>query len=189
MKTSVTAIRLFVLAALLTGSTASFGQEDNWWRKLFRKDTVEEQVKMTEPGAQDQPPAIRDSVKEERVDDLSGLPTAASGLPGRVMVSAPDGLAALDSAYRASPPLMKGYRIQVYFGDLQAARSARMVFMADIEEMPCYLVQNPPNFAVQVGDYRTQLDAFRELQQLKALYPAATVVPSSIEPPALRKRE
>ena len=39
--------------------------------------------------------------------------------------------------------------------------------------------------AVLVGDFRTHLDAYREVQMIKADYPLATIVPAKIEPPAI----
>jgi hypothetical protein len=185
----MTALRLLLLLSFsLLLINSSSAQDDSWWKKLFKKETAEE--------AQSSP---ADSTKEsegtispnEGVNTLPAETTdtvATVFIPtteGRITVSKPAGIDKLDSLYRAEPPTLRGYRIQIYFGDLNSAREKRLQFISANDNLPCYMVQNAPNFAVLVGDFRTHLDAYREVQMIKASYPLATIVPAKIEPPTI----
>ena len=76
----------------------------------------------------------------------------------------PDTLAVLDSLDKTDPRPLKGYRIQIYFGDLQGARSVRASFRRDHPDVPCQLMPISPNYAVTVGDYRDLWSAKRALR-------------------------
>jgi hypothetical protein len=186
----MTPIRLlFILSfSLLFIHSSSAQGDDGWWKNLFKKETSE--------GAQSSPSdPIQES--EEIASPNEGLITAPAEtidtvetvfVPsriGQITVSKPAGISKLDSLYRAEPPTLRGYRIQIYFGDLSSAREKRLQFISANEYLPCYMVQNAPNFAVLVGDFRTHLDAYRTVQAIKATYPLATIVPAKIEPPTI----
>lgn len=179
---------LFILSVSLFLINPASAQDDGWWKNLFKKETAE--------GVQSSP---TDSMQEseELASPNEGLITApaetidtveAVFVPsriGQITVSKPAGISRLDSLYRAEPPTLRGYRIQIYFGDLSSAREKRLQFISANEYLPCYMVQNAPNFAVLVGDFRTHLDAYRAAQAIKATYPLATIVPAKIEPPTI----
>jgi hypothetical protein len=48
--------------------------------------------------------------------------------------------------------------------------------------------QNPPDYSVRVGDFRTQLEAQKYLEQIKEVYPSAFIVPDRVEPPRFGKK-
>lgn len=171
---------------LLINSTSA--QDDGWWKKLFKKETTEgAQSSPSDPIPESEgiasPNQGLSTTPAETIDTVETvfIPSKA----GRITVSKPSGIRTLDSLYRAEPPTLRGYRIQIYFGDLTSAREKRLQFISANEYLPCYMVQNAPNFAVLVGDFRTHLDAYREMQAIKASYPLATVVPTKIEPPTI----
>ncbi len=179
------------LCLLFVTSTDLHAQEDNWWRKLFRKDVTEEVIEQDSSEVEGVIELNGDSASSDRQvapkeDTLVRTPFEPRD-PGSVTISLPEGMEALDGLYRATPPAIRGYRIQVYFGDLSSAREQRRMCMEALPDLPCYLVQNPPNFAVMLGDYRTHLDAYRDALTLQDLYPSAVVVPAAIEPPALSR--
>ncbi len=185
----MTLLRLFFFLTLSCAIVnVSNAQDDGWWKKLFKKETAEsiesspaDSTKETEvtvtpnPGVSNAPVETIDSV------DTIILPKSN----GQINVSKPAAINQLDSLYRAEPPTLRGFRIQIYFGDLNSAREKRLQFISANDRLPCYMVQNAPNFAVLVGDFRTHLDAYREVQMIKADYPLATIVPAKIEPPAI----
>lgn len=182
MKKLVISARAVALTALLFSSASAQAQDDNWWRKLFRKDTVEEQETLPSTAPVDSPEVTAPSLPPEsfpKSHDTLRTP----GSQGLVLRNEPARLATLDSLYRENPPELTGYRVQVFFGSLQQAREVRKTFMETYREVPCYLIQNPPSFAVQIGNFRTQLDAYREARAFKATYPGAIVVPAKIESP------
>lgn len=182
---------LFIFCLFFFGAEQLQAQEDNWWRKLFRKDASENLQEEDSISSEGTVAIDRDTLASGRQAEGSNIddaqPLALSKTPGKVSIVLPKGMTALDSLYRATPPAIRGFRIQVYFGDLSSAREQRRLCMESIPDLPCYLVQNPPNFAVMLGDYRTHLDAYRDALTLEGLYPTAVVVPAAIEPPSLTR--
>ncbi|MBI1266103.1 MAG: hypothetical protein GC193_01595 [Cryomorphaceae bacterium] len=182
MSTKTHLIRISFLALAMTTSMIGTSQEQTWWEKMFRKEKVEEM----KGGTEEEPVKVQvpqDTMKEKPVVSVP-QPIVTNG-EGLIIVHTPAKLNRLDSLHRADPPKLDGYRVQIYFGDLSEARGRRSAFLSSHKDMPCYMVQNPPNFAVQVGDFRDQLEAYRHLQQLKSSYPGAIVVSSEIEMPRI----
>lgn len=67
-----------------------------------------------------------------------------------------------------------GFRVQIasFSGtnSKQSAFSLRDRFMQDYPEVQAYIVFDEPNFKVKVGDFRTRLEAYAFLQQIKDVY-------------------
>lgn len=67
-----------------------------------------------------------------------------------------------------------GYRVQIasFSGTSSKANAfeLRDKFMADYPEVQAYIVFDEPNFKVKVGDFRTRLEAYAFLQQIKEFY-------------------
>ena len=67
-----------------------------------------------------------------------------------------------------------GYRVQIAsFSGTNSKVSAfnlRDRFLLDYPTVQCYIVFDEPNFKVKVGDFRTRLEAFAFLQQIKETY-------------------
>ncbi|MFT5979755.1 MAG: hypothetical protein ACI898_000518 [Flavobacteriales bacterium] len=179
-------ILTFVL--LVACSQSALSQDDSpWWRKLFKKETVDEleneNPDYTTP--ETEIPAETEIVHEEK--DADSIPSSPASLnrPGAISLDTPYELSKLDSAYRMNPPALVGFRVQIFFGDLEMARTIRTAFINSSKAYPCYLEQNPPSFAVQVGDFRTQLEAHKALMEIKTHHPRALVVPTEIEVPKM----
>lgn len=67
-----------------------------------------------------------------------------------------------------------GYRVQIAsFSGTNSKASAfalRDRFVADYPETQAYIVFDEPNFKVKVGDFRTRLEAYAFLQEIKEFY-------------------
>lgn len=67
-----------------------------------------------------------------------------------------------------------GYRVQIAsFSGVNSKTSAfnlRDRFMLDYPGVQAYIVFDEPNFKVKVGDFRTRLEAYAFLQQIKDVY-------------------
>ena len=67
-----------------------------------------------------------------------------------------------------------GFRVQIAsFSGTNSKQSAfylRDRFMQDYPEVQAYIVFDEPNFKVKVGDFRTRLEAYAFLQQIKDVY-------------------
>lgn len=67
-----------------------------------------------------------------------------------------------------------GYRVQVAsFSGVNSKANAfalRDRFTTDYPEVQAYIVFDEPNFKVKVGDFRTRLEAYAFLQEIKEVY-------------------
>ena len=69
---------------------------------------------------------------------------------------------------------MPGFRVQIAsFSGTNSKTSAfslRDRFMTDYPQVQAYIVYDEPNFKVKVGDFRTRLEAYAFLQEIKEVY-------------------
>ena len=67
-----------------------------------------------------------------------------------------------------------GYRVQIgsFSGTSSKANAfaLRDKFVEDYPEVQAYIVFDEPNFKVKVGDFRTRLEAYAFLQEIKEVY-------------------
>lgn len=177
------------MKSILIGSFCLFislnisAQDDApWWKNMFRKEAVDEAEKPQAKVNMDLP---LDSIQRgsEMIDSLfEETPSEDEVLrPGHIALEQSPLLTKLDSIYKENPPKIMGYRIKIYFGNLQEARGIKANHVSSGNREGCYVKQYPPNFAVVVGNFRTEEAAQQRLQELKQLYPGATVVRDEIE--------
>jgi SPOR domain len=77
-----------------------------------------------------------------------------------------------------------GYRVQIYFGSTrQGAYSAQAKFMDEYPEFRTYITYTEPNFKVQVGDFRTRLEAQKLMSELTQTYSSLFIISGKINPP------
>lgn len=139
--------------------------QEGWWHELFRPDSANR-------------PASQFCLGDSTFQDLP---------PAEVRLIVPDTLKVLDSLDKANPRPVQGHRIQIYFGNLQEARSIRAQFRRDHPDTPCQLMPIDPNYAVTVGNYRDVWSARRALEEgTVGQWKHALVIPSDIDLPALR---
>ena len=83
-----------------------------------------------------------------------------------------------------------GFRLQIYFGSSrQAAYDAQAKFMNDFPEIPTYISYIEPNFKVQVGDFRTRLEAQKLQSELNGMFSSFFIIPTKINPPKSENAE
>ncbi len=74
-----------------------------------------------------------------------------------------------------------GYRIKIHFGiDREAAEAVRAKFQKSFPDCLTYKEYQQPNFVVLVGDYRSKLEAFRFLTEIKGEFPNAYIIKDKI---------
>jgi hypothetical protein len=77
-----------------------------------------------------------------------------------------------------------GFRLQIYFGSSrQAAYDAQAKFTNEFPEIPTYISYVEPNFKVQVGDFRTRLEAQKLQSELNGMFSSFFIIPTKINPP------
>lgn len=86
--------------------------------------------------------------------------------------------------HKATNGEQEGYRIKIHFGiDKEVAETVRAKFQKSFPEcVNCltYREYQQPNFVVLVGDYRSKLEAFRFLNDIKAEFPNAYIIKDKI---------
>ena len=70
-----------------------------------------------------------------------------------------------------------GFRIQLDNGFETAIKTTRSKFKLEFPKMKTYILFESPDWKVQVGDYKTRLEADKVLNEIKIKFPAAIVVP------------
>ena len=83
-----------------------------------------------------------------------------------------------------------GFRLQIYFGSSrQAAYDAQAKFVNEFPETPTYISYIEPNFKVQVGDFRTRLEAQKLQSELTGMFSSFFIIPTKINPPKSENAE
>ena len=82
--------------------------------------------------------------------------------------------------------VLNGYRIQIYFGDLESARAVRAKCRKQLNHDRIYLESISPNYSVALGDYRDRWEAELALSSLKRKYRDALIIPAEIKMPDLK---
>jgi len=70
-----------------------------------------------------------------------------------------------------------GHRIQLYNGFEKEARAIQKQFLIDFPEIKTYISYKQPEWKIQVGFYRTKLEADKALLDFKRKYENAIVIP------------
>jgi len=65
------------------------------------------------------------------------------------------------------------------------AREVQTKFSAKYNEIPTYEEYQQPNFVINVGDFKTKLQAYELLKKIKEDYPYTFIVKSKIRPTKL----
>ena len=75
-----------------------------------------------------------------------------------------------------------GYRVQIHFGpDKNKAKEMKTKFLIKYPDIAAYDDYDVPNFKVRVGDFKTKLEAFRLLKQIKEDFPGSFIVDDKVE--------
>lgn len=70
-----------------------------------------------------------------------------------------------------------GYRIQIYYGDETNARSLQKKFQINFPGIYTKLTYQQPNWKVQVGNYKTKLEAEKALITFSEKFSGLIVIP------------
>jgi len=76
-----------------------------------------------------------------------------------------------------------GYRVKIHFSaDKSKAREIQNRFISKYSEVPTYEEYQQPNFVINVGDFKTKLEAYELLKRIKDDFPYAFIVKSKVRP-------
>ncbi len=77
----------------------------------------------------------------------------------------------------------EGYRVKIHFSaDKSKAREAQSKFASKYGDVPSYEDYQQPNFVINVGDFKTKLEAQELLKMIKSDFPYAFIVKSKVRP-------
>lgn len=80
----------------------------------------------------------------------------------------------------------EGYRVKIHFSaDKTKAREVQAKFAAKYNDVNTYEEYQQPNFVINVGDFKTKLEAYELLKKIKEDYPYAFIVKSKVRPTKL----
>lgn len=83
--------------------------------------------------------------------------------------------------HKATNGKQDGYRIKIHFGlDRETAEAVKAKFQKSFPDVLTYKEYQQPNFVVLVGDYKSKLEAFRFLTEIKTEFPNAYIVKDRI---------
>lgn len=68
------------------------------------------------------------------------------------------------------------YKIQIFNGDSENAKKSLINFKKDNKNSDGTIVFNTPTYKVWVGNYKTRIEAERNLNELKKKYPNAFII-------------
>lgn len=79
-----------------------------------------------------------------------------------------------------------GYRVKIHFSaDKTKAKEIQAKFAAKYSNIESYEEYQQPNFVINVGDFKTKLEAYELLKKIKDDFPYAFIVKSKIRPTKL----
>ncbi len=68
------------------------------------------------------------------------------------------------------------YTIQIYYGDLKEADSISKAFSEEFKEIETSLIFETPNYKVRVGNFKTIIDASKNLEKIKRKFRGAFIL-------------
>ncbi len=76
---------------------------------------------------------------------------------------------------------LDGYRVKIHFSaDRTKAREVKSRFSSKFSDVSTYEDYQQPNFVINVGDFKTKLEAFELLKKIQADFPYAFIVKSKV---------
>jgi hypothetical protein len=75
----------------------------------------------------------------------------------------------------------QGYKIQIYYGSEKECYEVKDEFSSLFPDIRTSIIFSTPQWKLQVGNYRTRLDADRDIVNIKKEYPSAIVLATEIE--------
>jgi hypothetical protein len=83
--------------------------------------------------------------------------------------------------YNKSLGTIKGYKIQLFYGNEKDAYEVKDEFKAIFPEISTKIIFSSPEWKVQVGNYKTRIEADKALVEIKIDFPNAIIFATDIE--------
>ena len=181
--------KIAIICFCFLNSSAISAQSDNsWWKSIFRTNCETTQNESININNEDS--ILNNTLIIEIERDSSAFKKTLPALPikdgnGSVIIYMDSALTEIDLKAFSKTHSLKGYRVQIHFGNLESARAVRAKCRKRLVGRSVYLESIAPNYSVVVGDFRNRWEAESALLRLKKLYPSALIIPTDIELPKL----
>lgn len=137
---------IFLLIAIFISSSV-FAQND--WRLYSNEDSINQKYTSEDSSYQ------------------------VSDTEGNVLIISDQRIDTLVAYLDDNPPLINGYRVQIYFGKRSKAEQKKATFLKKYSDWPIYIVWQQPDFKVQVGNFMTKIQAEKVQHEIISAYPNA----------------
>lgn len=92
-----------------------------------------------------------------------------------------DEMVAKKKDYNKTVTSFRGFKIQIYYGSEKECYEVKDEFSSLFPDIATSIIFSTPQWKLQVGNYRTRLEADESMVTLKKEYPAAIVLATEIE--------
>ncbi|MCK4561993.1 MAG: SPOR domain-containing protein [Flavobacteriaceae bacterium] len=92
-----------------------------------------------------------------------------------------DAVVAQKKQYSKKLKYTKGYRIQLFYGSEKGSYEVKNEFKLLFPDIPTKIVFSSPQWKVQVGNFKTRLEADKTLISIKKKYPSAIILATKID--------
>lgn len=92
-----------------------------------------------------------------------------------------DEMLAQKKEFNKSLESYSGYKIQIYYGSEKECYEVKEEFSSLFPDINTSIIFSTPQWKLQVGNYRTRLEADHAMVNIKKEYPAAIVLATEIE--------
>lgn len=189
---SLFAVGIFICGMSVPGSSQG---DAGWWKGLFKgtQKSICDSAAAEPPRAPLAPGVTIWETPVEEADEaeIEEVTAAAEETrpTGAFIEQYDKRIASLDSAWHTEAHALRGFRVQIFSGSLQAAREVRAKARRSTGDWPVYLSSMPPNYRVSIGDFRTRWEAQKVQDAWMNAFPMAIVIPMDINLPMLDTKE
>lgn len=92
-----------------------------------------------------------------------------------------DEMVAQKKDYNKTLETFQGYKIQIYYGREKECYEIKDEFSSLFPDIPASIIFSTPQWKLQIGNYRTRLEADHEMVNIKKEYPAAIILATEID--------
>lgn len=92
-----------------------------------------------------------------------------------------DEMVAQKKDYNKTLETFQGFKIQIYYGSEKECYEIKDEFSSLFPDISTSIIFSTPQWKLQIGNYRTRLEADHEMVNIKKEYPAAIVLATEIE--------
>ena len=121
------------------------------------------------------------TVVETSTFSIEEVEVADSVKEGSIVIISDPKIDTLVAVIDKDPPAIKGYRVEIFFGQRKDAEKVKSEFLKSFSDWPIYVVWQQPNFKVQIGDFMTKLQAEKTQQEIKGRYPNSYITITDIK--------